>query len=225
MRRNGHYGRAVIGRGRRLLVVEDDALTASLLCDALRAQGFEVGTSATVGDALVAVERFDPDAALLDINLGDGPSGVDLGHVLDRTRPDVALVFLTKHPDFRTAGVVEDDLPAGCGFLSKDRVRDTEYLAEAIDAVLAERARDVRHNQDPSKPLGQLTAKQLEIMRLIAMGYTNESIAAIRGVGRSSVERWAKEIFQRLGIDTAGELNPRVEATRMFIEAAGLPRR
>lgn len=215
----------MIGRDRRLLVVEDDALTASLLSDALRAQGFEVSTSATASDALIKVERFDPDAALLDINLGDGPSGIDLGHVLGRTRPDVALVFLTKHPDLRTAGIVEDELPVGCGFLSKDRVRDTEYLANAIDAVLTERTRDVRHDRDPSKPLGQLTAKQLEIMRLIAMGYTNESIAAIRGVGRSSVERWAKEIFQSLGIDTAGELNPRVEATRMFIEAAGLPRR
>lgn len=215
----------MIGRGRRLLVVEDDALTASLLADALEAQGFEVSTSASVSEALVAVERFDPDAALLDINLGDGPNGIDLGHVLDRQRPDVALVFLTKHPDFRTAGVVEDELPAGCGFLSKDRVRDTDYLAHAIDAVLAERARDVRHDQDPAKPLAQLTAKQLEIMRLIAMGYTNESIAARKGVGRSSVERWAKEIFQGLGIDTAGELNPRVEATRMFIEAAGLPHR
>lgn len=222
---NRQYGHAVIGRGRRLLVVEDDALTASLLADALEAQGFEVSTSASVSEALVAVERFDPDAALLDINLGDGPNGIDLGHVLDRQRPDVALVFLTKHPDFRTAGVVEDELPAGCGFLSKDRVRDTDYLAHAIDAVLAERARDVRHDQDPAKPLVQLTAKQLEITRLIAMGYTNESIAARKGVGRSSVERWAKEIFQSLGIDTAGELNPRVEATRMFIEAAGLPHR
>lgn len=222
---NRQYGHAVIGRGRRLLVVEDDALTASLLADALEAQGFEVSTSASVSEALVAVERFDPDAALLDINLGDGPNGIDLGHVLDRQRPDVALVFLTKHPDFRTAGVVEDELPAGCGFLSKDRVRDTDYLAHAIDAVLVERARDVRHDQDPAKPLVQLTAKQLEITRLIAMGYTNESIAARKGVGRSSVERWAKEIFQSLGIDTAGELNPRVEATRMFIEAAGLPHR
>ena len=63
---------------RRLLVVEDDALTASLLAETLVSQGFEVVTAHDVVEALRAVDIFDPDAALIDIALGEGPNGIDL---------------------------------------------------------------------------------------------------------------------------------------------------
>lgn len=197
---------------------------ASLLADALHAHGFEVSTAGDLVEAMQQVGTFDPDAALLDIGLGEGPSGIDLARVLARKRPDIALVFLTKHPDPRTIGQYAE-LPPGCGFLSKDRVRDTDYLAKSIDAVLAERPNRVRHDKDPDKPLGNLSAKQLEVLRMIASGYTNDHIAAAKGVTQSSVERWSTEIFEKLGIDTRSNLNPRVEATRIFIDAAGLPSR
>lgn len=206
-------------------MVEDDDLTRSLLVDALTSQGFEVDSASNARTALELVRSFDPDAALLDIDLGDGPNGLDLGHILHETRPDVALIFLTKHPDARTASVSGEDVPPNAAFLSKDRVRDTAYLSQAIDAALRDRSAEVRQDRDPERPFANLTGKQLEILRLIALGYTNERIAQERGVGRATVERWAKEIFEKLGIDTAGELNPRVEATRIFVESAGLPPR
>lgn len=214
-----------MGRGRRLLVVEDDGLTSSLLTEALRGQGFVVDCAASARAALDAVDAFDPDAALLDIDLGDGPSGMDLGYVLHRTRPHVALVFLTKRPDARTSSHEAGEPPPGAGFLSKDRVSDIEYLVQAIDAALHDRADEVHHDRDPDRPLAALTPKQLEVLRLMALGYTNDRIADEQGVTRSSVERWAKEIFQALGIPTSGDLNPRVEATRRFIDAHGMPSR
>jgi CheY-like chemotaxis protein len=140
--------------GRRLLVVEDEPLMASLLSEVLVAQGFVVQTAANTLQARTAVDSFDPDAALLDISLGDGPSGLDLAHVLDRKYPHIALLFLTKHADARTAGLADQDLPAGCGFLRKDRVRDTGYLLESLESVLAERPDRVRDDQDPANPAG-----------------------------------------------------------------------
>lgn len=210
---------------RRLLVVEDEPLMASLLAEVLRGHNFEVETASDVLEARALVKTFDPDAALLDISLGDGPSGLDLGHVLSLQRPDIALIFLTKHPDQRTAGVSMEDLPPGCGFLRKDRVRDADYLLENIEAVLAERPDRPRDDQDPAKPLAMLTSKQLEILRLMAMGYTNDFIAQYKDASLSSVERWAMQIFKAMGIDTRGKLNPRVEAVRQFVEAAGMPER
>ncbi len=215
----------MIGGGRRLLVVEDDQLTASLLTQVLRDHGFEVGHAASAKAALETIDAFDPDAALLDIDLGDGPNGVDLGFILHRTRPHVALIFLTKHPDGRTIGSPEGDIPPGAGFLSKDRVQDADSLAAAIDAALRERIDEVRHDRDPGRPLAGLTSRQLEVLRMIALGFTNERIAKEKDASKSTVERWAKEVFEQLGIDTRSDLNPRVEATRMFIEAAGLPPR
>lgn len=215
----------MIGRGRRVLVVEDEALTSGLLVEALRGQGFDVDAASSAKQALEIVDPFDPDLALLDIDLGDGPNGVDLGFILHRTRAHISLVFLTKHPDGRSSGAEEADLPPGAAFLSKDRVRDANYLATAIDVALHDRPEDVRHDLEPSRPLAELSDRQLEILRLIARGFTNERIMEETGLSRSSVERWAREVFDRLGIDTAGELNPRVEATRRYIAAAGLPAR
>ena len=117
---------------------------ASLLSEVLTGQGFEVRTAPDVLLARRAVDAFDPDAALLDISLGDGPSGLDLAHVLHAQRPDIALLFLTKHADQRTAGLTDDDLPPGCGFLRKDRVRDTDSLLASLEAVLAEHPDRVR---------------------------------------------------------------------------------
>lgn len=213
------------GKGRRLLVVEDEPLMAALLCDALRAQNFRVEKALDVLQARQQVRAFDPDAVLIDITLGDGPSGLDLAHVLHLQRPDIALLFLTKHPDLRTAGIRDEDVPPNCGFLRKDMVRDTEYLLESLDAVLSDRPREVRHDMDPAKPLAMLTDKQLDILRLLALGYTNEFIARHKEASTSTVERWVMEIFRAMEIPTRGDLNPRVEAVRRFFAAGGLPDR
>ena len=210
---------------RRLLVVEDEPLMASLLAQALTVAGFEVETASDVLEARASVREFDPDGVLLDISLGDGPSGLDLAHVLHMQRPDIAIIVLTKYPDPRIAGVTTNELPPNCGFLRKDMVKDTEYLLEAINTVLTDRPKDVRHDLDPSKPLSQLSPKHLDVLRLMATGYTNEFIAQLKGTSQSTVERWSMEIFRALGIDTKGNVNPRVEAARRFIAAAGVPDR
>lgn len=121
-----------------MLVVEDETFTASLIADVLRSQDFAVVTAGDVVEARAAVRDFDPDVALLDISLGHGPTGLDLAFVLHRQRPDIAILFLTRHPDHRTAGISLDEIPPNAGFLRKDMVRDTDYLVRSIDAVLAD---------------------------------------------------------------------------------------
>jgi DNA-binding NarL/FixJ family response regulator len=214
-----------MGFTRRLLVVEDEPLMASLLASALTSAGFAVETASDVLAAREAVRNFDPDAVLLDISLGDGPSGLDLAHVLNRQRPDIALIVLTKFPDPRTAGVETTLLPPNCGFLRKDRVRDTEYLLESIEAALNDRTSEIRQDSDGTHPLAPLSVKHLEVLRLMATGYTNDYIAKLKDASQSTVERWNIEIFRALDINTKGNINPRVEAVRMFVAAAGVPDR
>jgi DNA-binding NarL/FixJ family response regulator len=83
----------------------------------------------------------------------------------------------------------------------------------------------VRHDTDPSRPLGDLTEHQLEILRLLALGYTNEAIARRKDAGRSTVERWIAGILKAMGIESGGEVNPRVEAVRRYVAVAGIPER
>ena len=186
------------GRGRRLLIVEDEPLMSSLLAEALSQHGFEVRVAPDVLAARSAVREFDPDAALL---------------------------ILTKHADARAAGLSSTDLPPNCGFLRKDKVRDTTYLLENLEAVFAERADMARDDKDSANPLVALSVKQLDVLRLMSMGYTNEFIAQHKEASLSSVERWIIQIFRALEIDTRGPINPRVEAVRIFVSASSLPER
>jgi DNA-binding NarL/FixJ family response regulator len=213
------------GQGRRVLVVEDESLMSSLLAEVLTSAGFDVDVASNVLDARESVRAFDPDVALLDISLGEGPTGLDLAHVLHASRPDIALVFLTKHPDRRTAGLDGTDVPPGCGFLRKDMVTDTAYLLEAIEAVLAEQPGKVRHDLAPDRPLAELTTKQIDVLHMAAQGLTNAAIARERGVSERSVEMLMHSVFHTLGIPTSGDVNPRVEAIRRYIDAAGMPGR
>lgn len=198
---------------------------SSLLADVLTAAGFDVDVASNVVDALESARDFDPDAALLDVALGDGPSGLDLARVLNLKRPDIALIFLTRHPDLRTAGLDAGDIPQGCGFLRKDMVANSQYLVGAIETVLAENAGEVRHDLAEDRPLANLTRKQLDVLRMAAQGLTNTAIAQRRSTSERSVEALMHAIFVTLGIESHGDVNPRVEAVRQYIDGVGMPER
>lgn len=210
---------------RRLLLVEDEPLTATLLAEVLEGSGFLVTTAPDVIEARRELRDFDPDCVLIDISLGPGPTGADLATAIHRERPDVALLFLTRHPDLRTAGLREGDVPASVGFVRKDRVSDTDYLVTAIEQALDDLAPKVRDDVDPERPLGNLSEKQIDVLRLMALGYTNEAIARQKAAGISTVERWVAGILRDMGIEGRGDVNPRVEAVRRYVAVVGIPER
>ena len=210
---------------RRLLVVEDDVMMASLLARVLTEEGFDPRIAVDVEEARKLVDEFDPDCALIDLSLGSGPSGADLATVLHHQRPDIALILLTRYPDLRSAGLGDYEVPPNCGFLRKDKVSDPQFLVAAIERVLRDHAAEVRDDTDPERPLGNLTQQQMDILRLMALGYTNDVIAEVKGSSRSSVERWVAGILQSMDIDGRGRLNPRVEAVRRYIAVVGVPER
>ena len=215
---------SVTNKSRNLLLVEDEPLVASLLGECLESSGFEVAVAHSAIEATKLAARFDPDIAVLDINLGQGASGVELAYILDRTFPGIALVLLTKHPDLRTAGFNVTDVPAGCGFIRKDLISDSESVVIAIEEVIANKNK-VRQDIDPDRPLGRLTSSQVDVLRLISQGYTNIAIAKQRNTSVRAVELVLNAVYKNLNIDVDGELNPRVEAVRKFIIAAGTPKR
>lgn len=205
---------------RRLLVVDDEALVRALLSEALTNAGFDVRTAVNAAEARVAVDEFDPDVAVIDIHLGAGPSGLHLGHALHRGHPDIGLVFLTKYHDRHAGGVDAWDVPPGSAFLAKDRIDDTRSLTAAIESVL----RGASPPDDRSSgPLSALTPTQVEILRLAALGLTNSAIAKTRKTQERTVEQRLQAIYAALGIPVTGDHNPRVEAVRRYIQAAGMP--
>jgi DNA-binding NarL/FixJ family response regulator len=213
------------GRDRRLLIVEDEPLMASLLEGSLTNAGFIVTAAADVESGRRAVDTFDPDIVLLDISLGDGPTGVHLAHALRKTRPDIAVLILTKHPDAKSASREGLDLPPNVGFLRKHLVNDVTYLIDAIEKVLADQPQDVRQDETIDRAGLGLESKAMTVLELLAHGYNNAEIAQRCDLSTKSVERWIDRIYRDLGIDTKGIKNPRVEAARRYYLFAGISER
>jgi DNA-binding NarL/FixJ family response regulator len=207
---------------RRLVVVEDEPLVQSLLVHELARAGFDVRAANSAAQARRLVDEFDPDVMLLDVDLGAGPSGIHLAHALSTTRPDIAVLILTKYPDARSASDDGIDLPTTVGFLRKHLVNDSEYLLNALEKVLADKAAEVRQDIAAPSPLAELNDRLFTVLKLIADGYVNSEIAARTGTSTKTVERHIDQLYAALGIETRGEFNPRVAAARIYYSEVGL---
>lgn len=209
---------------RSVLLVEDEPLVRGLLEEILAAANFEVSVASNALEAKRLLSRSEPDLALLDIDLGPGANGIDVAHIIERSHPGTAIVFLTKFPDARAATRTEDGLRTGVTYLRKELVGDPGYLLESIEKSFSAQGQ-VRHDAAPDRPLSNLTNTQVEVLRMVASGYTNAEIARLREKSVSSVEQLLNAIFKVLAVDVYAEINPRVEAVRIYIQAAGVPAR
>jgi len=210
---------------RNLLIVEDEPMVAALLADSLASENFNIRTANTAEQAVSIALKFDPDVAILDINLGRGLNGIDLAFILSKQHLGIALLLLTQHPDLRTAGFEKSDLPPGCGFMRKQEVRSRADIITAIENLVGPSERKVRQDIDPTRPLVKLTPTQIEILRMVSQGFTNKEIARQRNTSTRAVESTLNAIFLNLGIANTSEINQRVEAVRIFITNAGTPER
>lgn len=210
---------------RRILIVEDEPLMSALLQQSLTSADFEVEAAIDASQARKKIEAFDPDILLLDISLGDGPSGLHLAHAIDKTRPDIAILILTKHPDAKSATSEGLDIPARVGFLRKHLVNDVNYLLNAIEKVLSDRSSEVRQDFQSESPINNLSEQAVLILSLIAQGFSNNEIATRTKLSVKSVERWIDIIYKELEITKSGEINQRVEAARRYYMIAGIPER
>lgn len=206
---------------RRVLVVEDDSLLASLIQKTLREASFEVETAGDTAKARKKVKDFDPDLVLLDLALGDGPSGVHLAHALYDTRPDIAILVLTKYSDAKSVSSQAKELPESAGFLRKQLIAEPGQLVDAIEQVLADKPFTVRQDKLESGLFPGLPKRGQEVLGLLAESYSNQEIANRLGLSVKSVERWIDRIYQELKIEQSGAINPRVAAVTKYLAATG----
>jgi DNA-binding NarL/FixJ family response regulator len=203
---------------RRVLVVEDQPAMRVLLCDMLAHRGFEATGAADAMEATTAFTETDPDVLLTDIDLGSRPSGVELATMLTGLAPHLAVVFLSSFP--RAAEGAARLGPAGAVFVSKLDVTSADVVVEAVEAALSEAVPPAPTSARTS-PLAALTRRQIEVLALVARGWSNAEIARERGTTTRAVERSVSRIFQRLGLGADAATNPRVRASALYLAEFG----
>jgi DNA-binding NarL/FixJ family response regulator len=208
---------------RKVLIVEDEPLLRSLIAANLERDGFQVAAVGSAVEARKVVKDFDPDVALLDIELGDGPTGVDLALILRRQIPAIALVFLTHIPEPRVVGIDNKKIPKNAAYLNKERIADPGVVLEAIEAALRDKVRANFRDDKKAHPLVDVSRSQLAVLQMVALGMSNAEIAKERDTSVRAVENLVKRAFIAAGIDPEAGGNPRVTAAREYIKVAGLP--
>lgn len=209
---------------RTVLVVKDEPFIRGLVADKLKSDGFVVEVAGSASEARKIAGTMDIDVLILDIDLGPGPNGLDLALALQKVHPEAAVVFLTHIPEPRMVGSDGKYIPKSSAYLLKERLTDPTVLNQAIEAALRDKVPlEFRDDLKPNHPLMNVSRIQLEVLRLIAKGMSNQQIAEERGTTLRAVENLINRAVSAAGIDVKSKTSARVIAVREFIRVAGLP--
>ena len=214
----------------RLVLAEDHYLLREGVRRLLDAQdGLEV--AAVCGDLdslLMAVEVERPDVVVTDIRMppGESDEGIQAAAQWRETNPHLGVVVLSQYASPVFALALLDAGSAGRAYLLKERLQDVEQLVAAIRAVaaggsvidpkvveglVAERARAA------TSPLGELTQRERDVLRMMAEGKNNASIASEIVVTERSVEKVIHSIFLKLGLTWETAVHKRVKAVLLYL--------
>ena len=205
-----------------IMVVEDDSFTRSTLCAALRSLGLNVvAESGSSREALVLGRTHRPSAALIDLDLGKGPTGIDLAIAM----PDIGIVFLTSYDDPRFLRPNLPPLPVGSQYLVKKSVGEiatvTRAIKNAITSAKQASSGSRALQSGGGVQLSELTDIQIETLRLVSQGLTNSEIAKQRFIAVKSVEQTINRIAKILNLPQDITHNQRVHMARVFFRSSG----
>jgi DNA-binding NarL/FixJ family response regulator len=210
----------------RIVLAEDEVLLREGLARLLIDAGFEVVGKA--GDAAALLRLVDarrPELVLTDIRMPPTHSdeGLEAAREIGRRHPGTGVLVLSHYLESGYALRLLEDLPERSGYLLKDRVSDVAVLTDAlrrigqgecvIDPTIVSRLL-ARHH---SGPLADLTAREREILALMAEGHSNDGICRVLFLSPKTVEGHIHQIFLKLDLGDLPSYNRRVLAVLRFL--------
>lgn len=204
-----------------MLVVEDEALMRGLIVEMLEAAGFEVTSCPTAAEAMRECKYVDPDAVITDIDLGGGPTGLDLVESLSRSAPHIAVLVLSNYPILKQHPVHAEKRLA---YLDKRKVDSSAAVIEALEGALRNEVENQQLTENADAAIARLSKPQLDALRMLAEGLSNAEIGERRGITKRAAESLVQRTIAALGIESDERLNPRVQAVRIYFQSAGIPR-
>ena len=211
----------------RVIVADDSVLLREGVTRLLGEAGFEVVGQAADGDELMRkVKAHKPDVAIIDIRMP--PTHTDEGlraaRAIREEMPDTGVLVLSQYLEEEYALELLGDDAAGVGYLLKDRVSDLDRFSEAIQRVAEggsaldpEVVSQMLGRRRVEDPLGELTAREREVLGLMAEGRSNRAIAEALVISDRAVEKHVTSIFSKLNLPPAAEDHRRVLAVLAFL--------
>jgi len=175
-----------------------------------------------------AVEAEHPDVVVTDIRMppGNSDEGIQAATRLRTSDPGVGVVVLSQYATPTYALTLLESGSEGRSYLLKERVQDVEQLASAIRAV-AEGGSVIdpkvvealvgENTRTEESPLGQLTPRERDVLREMAIGKSNAAIGEALFLTESSVEKVIHSIFLKLGLTWEPSIHKRVKAVILYM--------
>ena len=199
----------------KVMLVEDEEFTRNMVGEMLTTSGVTVSSVASVAQALATIDAFDPHVVLTDLDLGHGPDGADLLLKVFKERPWTGMVIMTAHASPELAISDSSRIPDPTVYIVKSEIKSIANLLLAIEESI-EKTGKFQTNFVASGEKITVTASQAEILRMIADGLSNASIAKERDITLRAAEAIIQRTFQALGVNGDPSVNPRVVAVRMW---------
>jgi DNA-binding NarL/FixJ family response regulator len=202
-----------------VVIVEDDSFLRTMLSATLTAGGFVVrGAGSTAKYALEVQAGSEVEVAILDIDLGAGPTGVDIAYALREINPKIGIVLLTSFSDPRLSAAQGMRLPQGTRYLTKSTIQE---MSKLLTIVLQAKFAPLKDVGTDGVDLVELTTQQISALKLVAAGATNAEIARQLEISEKAVEHLISRINDNLGLDKSSSVNTRVQLVRKFSDLAG----
>lgn len=205
------------------MLVDDDPFTRMTLAATLGSLDFTVvGDVATAKEALLLAVETKPEVAVVDLDLGEGPTGLDVAHRLRELFPRIGLVVLSTYEEPRLMGFNQHPLPDDALYLVKRTVVDPEVLGRAVRMSLDRVFRDGTGHGIAKDSLGtRLSDSQIDIMRLVAAGHSNAEIARRRLLTVPAVEKAIARLIKQLDVQASPDTNQRVAIAQAYFRLTG----
>jgi DNA-binding NarL/FixJ family response regulator len=199
----------------RVLLVEDEEFTRNMVAEMLSTTGIAVESVRSVSEALSKLDTFDPHVVLTDLDLGHGPDGADLLSKIFKDRPWTGMVIMTAHASPELAINDASRIPDPTVYIVKSEIKSIANLISALEESISKTGKFQSTVIEKSDKV-TITTSQAEILRMIADGLSNASIAEARGITLRAAEALIQRTFTSLGVNGNPNVNPRVVAARMW---------
>ena len=213
----------------RVVLADDTMLLREGVALLLSEVGFDVvGQAGTAEDLIAAVGEHRPEVAIVDLRMP--PTHTDEGlqaalHIR-AAHPKVGVLVLSQHADIGLAMKLLSGGAEGVGYMLKDRVADLEDFADsirrvavggsALDPTIVSQLLSKRRD---AGPLDDITARERQVLELMAQGRSNQGIAERLDISERGVQKHVTSIFDKLGISAGTDDHRRVLAVLTFLRA------